>query len=292
MSNCPNIIPGCWSGECELVLNAGRQAIRFNGKDYAPDDSTAYVEFRLAYAFPKGFSVYGDALLPEVVKASAGSIVDKPLNLAHKMKSYAPDQIHRDRVIGNIRDVEVVMEDGLPHLHVLASLFKAAEGVDRILGQHTGGRKQWNVSLEFLYRIANSGFVVQRAADRPGADTPAWLAQLGWDYVPIRTEGGNLFVEGEEYAGLIGLRDFKARKFTNRHAKFSHAGDMGGRAVYFAMNGLTAPGHFSGVGIVEHGAEVTARIERMLAGDNRVEAPLARLAATVKVFEKFGLPGL
>ena len=67
---------------------------------------------------------------------------------------------------------------------------------------------------------------------------------------------------------------------------------MKGRAVYFAMNGLSAPGHFSGVGIVEQGAELTARIDRMLASDDRVQAPLERLAASVKSFEKFGLASL
>lgn len=264
------------SGEAELALN-GAEVVRFNGRDYAPDQSTGFLDFRLSYAFPDGITVYGEVLTEQTVRNSWKSIVNKPLNIGHLVRSYDPENIRRDRIIGGI--VDATMEGPPNHIRALATLYKAAEGVDRIMGQHQSGRRKWTVSLEFMYDLGDSGFLVSAAGDGPTPGTPAELHRAGWNYVPLSEAPEDLFAS----------RDWEHRRFMRTHPRVPYAGQWGDRAIYLAMGGLSGTGHYSGVAVVERGAELTAKIERMMAAHPSV-APaidgLARLRGAVGRIEE------
>jgi hypothetical protein len=289
----PQVIPGVLSGVFS-ALNEAATGIDFYGQRFVPDESTAYCEFRCAYAFPEGISVYGDVLLPEVLRASAGSMLHKPLNLRHQMKRYDAENIPRDRIIGSIVAVREAREGaGAWHLHGIAAMFKNAEGVDRILGGHGSGRTPWTVSMEFAYNLGDSGFVFARnEGEAPLAGTPDWLARAGWNYAGIVGDARSVWMADQSCATLLAERDFEGRKFKKRSGRPGHpyAGEWQGRPVYFAMGGLQQAGHFSGLAHVEHGAELTARIERMLAADPGFTAAMERLESIQKISDKFVLP--
>ena len=84
---------------------AGQNSIVIDGRTFTPDPDTAYVEFRVAHAFPVT-TEYRTGIHPQVVANSYRTMVNKVFNLAHIMRKYDPKNNPRDRILGSIVAVE------------------------------------------------------------------------------------------------------------------------------------------------------------------------------------------
>lgn len=88
-------------------------AIECGGELWIPDAATAYMELYMAHSFPAFLDVAAPGerpafttLHPAVLARSFRSLRGKPVNLGHLMKSYDPDNILRDRILGTVMAVE------------------------------------------------------------------------------------------------------------------------------------------------------------------------------------------
>lgn len=250
-------------GPCEVSLCAA--AIELNGARFVPDDSTAYVEFKLSHSFPV-VNCYGDCLHPATIGRSYQSLQHKPVNFRHLMRSYDPDSIHRDRVLGAVVAVSYPQTAhgawpppadaaAAPGVRAVASLFKMADGMDRILGAFQANRTAYTVSMEVRYYHDESGFLVQ-------TEPTAGNLAPGWDYFPL----------GLAPLDLLATRDFKRNRMTTRLSEVAWGGEWQGRRVWWMMGGPSGTNHYRGVGIVEMGAEPTAAISHLLAAHEELAA--------------------
>ena len=245
---------------CEIALDD--LTLELGGKKFKPDATKAYCEFVMSHSWPV-VTFYGEALHPAAIAASYESLLHQPVNFGHQLRSYDAEKIFRDRILGSVVGVEFAGRPSptgwklpgtvaeAPGIRAVASLFKAADGADRIIGKHQTGRKPYTVSMEVSYANPESGFMVQAT---PGTIAP------GWDYIPLSgaTES------------LRATRDWKQLRMATKRSSGGYHGewkDAGGtREVFWLMGGLTGQNnHYKGVGIVEAGAEPTAEIVQMLA---------------------------
>jgi hypothetical protein len=129
--------------------------------DLKPDDFKAYVRFRVATAFPAliGPEMHGRVFgfHPQVLVNSFRTLLHQQTNLGHLLKAYGA---YRDRIIGNVVGVSVAnlqrqtkqtmaaTADAAQYLDVVAVIYKAAEGVKELLGNHTSARQKQSVSIE------------------------------------------------------------------------------------------------------------------------------------------------
>lgn len=254
---------------------AAPREIRINGQSLVPDKYTAFVEFHLAHGFPVT-TVDGFALHPQVVANSYRSLLWKPFDFAHMIRSYDPESIARDRIVGCIVGVEFPEKplggwkvqgsrSAAPGIRAVAAMFKAAEGVDRILGQFQSGRKRWTVSREMDFAPDDCGFLVR---DRGASDdvggvlapwrerTPEDLRALGWCYIPI----------GDAPADLLGV--LSPERARQREVSKSWQG----RTVLLLLGGLDGQVMFKGTGLTPVGKENEAEIAQMLASEHIVDA--------------------
>lgn len=138
--------------------------------DLKPDDYKAYVRFRIATAFPNiiGPEMHGRyfGFHPQVLANSYRTLLHQQINLGHLLKVYGA---YRDRIIGGAVGVQVgnlqrqtkqtIVDsvDSAQYLDVVAVIYKAAEGVKDLLGNHTSARKKQSVSIEAGGTLADSG---------------------------------------------------------------------------------------------------------------------------------------
>lgn len=129
--------------------------------DLKPDDFKAYVRFRIATAFPNviGPEMHGRhfGFHPQVLANSYRTLLHQQINLGHLLKAYGA---YRDRIIGGAVGVQIgnlqrqtrqTIADSVPaaqYLDVVAVIYKAAEGVKDLLGNHTSARQKQSVSIE------------------------------------------------------------------------------------------------------------------------------------------------
>lgn len=129
--------------------------------DLKPDDFKAYVRFRIATAFPNviGPEMHGRyfGFHPQVLVNSYRSLLHQQINLGHMLKAYGA---YRDRIIGCAVGVAVGNLQRQPkqtiaasvqaaqYLDVVTVIYKAAEGVKDLLGNHTSARQKQSVSIE------------------------------------------------------------------------------------------------------------------------------------------------
>jgi hypothetical protein len=129
--------------------------------DLKPDDFKAYVRFRIATAFPNviGPEMNGRyfGFHPQVLVNSYRSLLHQQINLGHMLKAYGA---YRDRIIGCAVGVAVgnlqrgpkqKIADSVAaaqYLDVVTVIYKAAEGVKDLLGNHTSARQKQSVSIE------------------------------------------------------------------------------------------------------------------------------------------------
>jgi len=233
----------------ELTLCSG--PVEINGRTIEPDDTKAVIECRLLFAFP-AVNYYGFGVHPAVIGRSYRSLELQKVDLLHLVKSYDPETITHDRIIGTVAGVEFPREpaggwravkEQSPCVRAILSIYKQAQGVDRLLGQHLGGRKEWTTSIEYSYQRKSGIFCVN---GKPDAHTPQDLAELGWKSIPF-TEAP------EELLATLPTRPYHRIKEWN------------GKAVAFLCGGVAGQISCEGIGLVENSAEEQAVITRVLA---------------------------
>lgn len=144
--------------ESEISLLAANDPVF---SDLKPDDFKGYFRFRIATAFPAviGPEMHGRyfGFHPQVLVNSYRSLLHQQTNLGHMLKCYGA---YRDRIMGGIVGVSVANLTGGPkqkiadsvaaaqYLDVVAVIYKMAEGVKDLLGNHASARQKTNVSIE------------------------------------------------------------------------------------------------------------------------------------------------
>lgn len=266
---------------CEFL----EHAITFQRERLVPDVTKGYVEFSLAHAFPV-VTAYQSAFHPGTVQHSYGSMRHQVLDLRHQVASYFKDSDHpvrEDRIIGSVLGVEFPMApaggwaltdaDRSPGIRGVAVLHKQAKGVDRVLGEHQGGRHQWTVSLEVDYRLSESAVLLvptdgARELDTIAFQTPALYARAGLHCLA--------FLDAPD--DLLACYDDERGMFTRMYR---------GWKPITLLGGVDGEVHFKGVGLVEYGAEPTARVEQMLAEEPQWAAFARGLETIATGLERF-----
>lgn len=251
-------------------LDCGDVAVSCNGAVYNPDATKGYVECSFSHVWPV-VTYYGECLSPETVRRSFSSVLHQPVNREHRMRIHDPEKKAPDEVIGCIVSAECGIHSGAalpdsvessPGIRAVAAIFKQANGVDKIIGQHQSGRHRMTVSMEVIYSPAESGFIMR--GEDPGEDELQWTPEpwrrQGLMYVPAEHADSDL-VDTRDWARLR-MRDMKAggKGYFGRLRRGKKE-----REVYFMMGGLVGAVHYSGLAIVKAGAEPTAQITQMLA---------------------------
>lgn len=231
---CPCVV----SSETEISLLSANDPVF---SDLRPDDYKAYVRFRIATAFPNviGPEMHGRffGFHPQVLANSYRSLLHQQLNLGHLLKVYGA---YRDRIIGGAVGVSVgnlqrqsrqSITDSVAtaqYLDVVAVIYKAAEGVKDLLGNHLSSRQKQSVSIE---------------AGAPIADH--------WVYDPRDRSLMPLQAAMEAYPKLISTHQEKGLQI----------GKIDGVQLALAPGGDSGSIQFRGVGVTPNPAEAqTARI--------------------------------
>lgn len=211
------------SGEIELqnlkmveaTAEAGSAAATMG---FVPDQWKAFMEFDICHTLP---AVLGPvqagnyiAFQPETIAASYASLCFQQLNLRHAIRQYSVDagneDVSRDRIVG------CIVMTGVPRkpmngygtsqicIHATAVVFKLAEGVDRIIGQHLTGRKKQSVSIEVITPPPNIGIL------RPSTGELHPILNLPEHFEAALSDVGEGFphvgkIEGEQLLVIYGL---------------------------------------------------------------------------------------
>lgn len=249
-----------------VTLCAGAE-LKVGGRKCRPDVAKAFVEAFFGGCLPV-VTAYGQAMLPGVVARSFRGMEAQVVNLDHQVRSYAPDSIPRDRIIGGVFALEYPDEPeggwripesaaGVPLVRTALSIYKAAEGVNRVLGAHQASRREYTVSLECRWYVAESAWCWRAGAEPvPGAtDLGSGWEGLAWADAPAALRA----CWGEEANAVTGTWE--------------------GRRVVHLMGGLDGAVEFTGIALVERGAEPTAEIRKVLcAAPEATPEQLAALA--------------
>lgn len=156
--------------DVKLLSQETASSSAFASEGYEPDNWKGYIEFRLCHSMPvvAGPLASGNftAYHPAVIARSYKSLLHQQMNLHHRIKSYNPKVIPRDRIVGAVvavkfpehaaRQVPKSKEEAVP-ITALAAIFKQAEGVPKMLGDHLASRETWSVSLEMAFSIVECG---------------------------------------------------------------------------------------------------------------------------------------
>lgn len=207
----------------------------FANRGYKPDNWKAYAEFRINHSMPvvAGPLVSGNytAYHPGVLARSYESMMHQQMNLRHQVKSYAPKDIPRDRIVGAIIAVHYpqnaathipkTKEEAVP-ITALCAIFKQAEGVPKMMGDHLASRQEWSVSSEVVFQIDQVGLYL--ASD--GSITPIMEASPEmWKGITRNPKTGGLRIgrlggqpEGEQMVvapgGIDGTIEYQGVGFT------------------------------------------------------------------------------
>ena len=285
-----------------VSLCAGKNSVTIAGQTFTPDADTAYVEFRLAHAFPVT-TKYRTGIHPQVVANSHRSLVNKVFNLAHIMRKYDQRNNPQDRILGTVLAVEFPEEpEGgwkvqasraeAPGIRAVAVMHKAAQWVEEILSSWSAGRTpfdpagEWTVSMENQHQLEESGFLVSAergvadAKPRFGAElkkfaesTPQDIAALGYVYVPCVSAPLALLdcLNNDQDDAREGIASTRVcRNFL-------------GQETILLLNGLDGAIRFNGVGLCPAGMEPEARVEQMLAAEKMFD-----FGRVLAAFDDFG----
>lgn len=230
---------------------------------FVPDEFTAYFDVRFSAAFPT-VTAFGSCLHPQVIANSYQSMLHKIVNIGHTVRAYDDSGKTRDRIIGTVVAVEYpqlanpnlrwqVSKDSIPSVRAVLAIGKQAQGVDRIIGQHQSGRRQWSVSMEMLFSLEDSGFVVKRNVSNTqvyyGQDTPYDIAGLGYQYVAYEKADKDLKDTWDRKKGRI------CKKYQDNDTYLMQGG-LGGKVMYF------------GIALTDSPAEPAASLDKIMASDN------------------------
>ncbi len=253
------------------------EAIEIAGQKLVPDETKGYIEFRFSHSLPV-VNAYGQALHPNVIGMSYNSLLHQPLDYEHQLVAYNKEKIHHDKILGSVVAVEfprapmggwrVPTNPGeAPAIRAAASFAKLARGMDTVMGKHLSGRHQFTVSMEVQYAFKDCAFAVSLNGGKPKFDTPDDMVKAGFEYIP--------WIQAED--DLLGCFSPTRNRIIS---------EWKGRKVIQLMGGIDKPVHYSGVGIVQYGAEKPAEILQMAASKTedvvkQVLSPLQALADLV-----------
>lgn len=217
---------------------------------FEADESKAYIEFDICHTLP---AVAGPVQLgnfigyfPSTLEASHASLVHQQFNLRHMLKFYGSEKqpIHKDRIIGCIVASKVPRkpfkgwrEPGKPEgetsqMHCCAVVFKLADGVGRMLGDHLTTKRTQSVSIEVTTHLGNIGL-----------------------YRPSTDELHSVLEPPDEW--LTALRLVKG-------TAMPAVGELQGERL-IVVYGMGEPVHFRGVGATDRPAERAAKITSVTA---------------------------
>lgn len=256
-----------------VITLCGDDGVEFLGRRYVPDETKAYLIFKMAHAFPVT-TMYGTALHPSVTHKSFKSLEHQFLNFEHQIAAYETDRDVRDRVVGSVLAVDYpsmpaggwrIGKDPTqsPGITALSVIFKQAQGLSKILGEHVSGKHRYAVSMECAYRLDGSGFAVELRGKQPEFNfTPSDMLAAGYEYVPYLSAPPE-------------LQAVFSRKKNRVVAMYK------GRKCFVLMGGIDGQVHFAGTGLVRYGAEPPARILRLVASGTNVAQELSQAITTV-----------
>lgn len=238
-----------------------------------PDSSKAYLEFAISHSWP-AITAFGTSIHPATVVRSYDSMLHQVFNLSHLMKEYSPRDQHgkvvektaipHDNILGGVAAVELAglspgcsptLTGDQAWIRGAAHIFKNAERVPKLLGEHLAGRHKWSVSMEVDFSPLDSGFLVRHPDQAKPAQaallaefTPAELKGSEWGYVPA--------VNAPEE--LLACYDLEKTRIVKPWGKLP---------VVLLKGGFDGTAHFYGVGLVRYGAEREAEVLQIMASD-------------------------
>ncbi len=240
-------------------------SVTLNGITYVPNATVAYVEFCCAHTIPVA-TQYKTMLHPDVVARFYRTMLHQQFNLNHQLRVHEKNKkeedrkIKKDRIIGAVMDVWFpsapegvyrISRDKAtaPGIRGVASLFKQADGADKLIGGHQSGRREMSVSMEMDFDPSQSGFVIDapNPIEGHGSGTPNNLRDAGYLYVPATQAPVDLLQCWNKKKGMIDQ-------------------DWRGKPVYMLCGGLDSWVHFGGLGMVDIPMEKEAEIVRLAAG--------------------------
>jgi len=264
-------------GDFDAVIGDLESASPFTKLRVQADKWKSYLEASTLKAFPNvaGPAASGNYLgnHAQVIARNHTSLHHQWLNLEHSIAAYGSN---RDRIIGAILSTHFPPAPGgamkwempasveaAPAVSVLAVMFKLAQGVSTVMGQHMTGRKTFSVSIEQITDFDNLGIYfpsTQETVMMMDADTET-LSAIG------ESESGGI---------LLG----------------KHPGT--GEQLAFAYGGMDGEVDFRGLAVVERGADKKAFIARIEASAGEGLSDLCSVnsstAAAVLLLEQ--LPGM
>jgi hypothetical protein len=162
------------------------------------------------------------------------------------------------------------INESSPHITGVGVLWKRAQGMRRILGEHLTGHHQWAVSYDALWGGEEKNATVQQVL----AKTSSFAVQLPKDGKPELGFSPPDFLEaGWEYIpGNEAPKDLLNTTTSGDGTAFRVDKQWHGRKVVVLMNDQVGHVHFSGLAIVRYGAEKAAGIRSVVASGT---SPLA-----------------
>lgn len=222
----------------------------FANQNHKPDLFKAYVDFEICHSFPQiiGPTMSGAYIgyHPAVLAANHDGLTHQWMNLRHQTKANDVEGKARDRIVGCIIATHFPAAPGMgwkipekpaeaPFITARAVLFKLAEGMNRVIGDHQTSRQDWNVSIEVDATIENLGI-----------------------YLPSTREIWSLNDVPEDLLDAVSV---------NKKSKSLVIGQARGQQLAFAYGHTKGKLHFRGVGMTPNPAERTAKITSIQAED-------------------------
>jgi hypothetical protein len=152
----------------------------FGDLGYAPDRWKGYMEFDICHSLPavlgpvmEGFYC---AYTPSSLAMSHASLLHQQVNLGHLLKTYGKEEgreVSKDRIVGCVVATffpdepeggwQVDMSsspNAAPCIRACAVIFKLADGVNRVVGDHQTSREKQSVSIEAITTYDNLGVLL------------------------------------------------------------------------------------------------------------------------------------
>lgn len=208
----------------------------FAGLGFKADSWKAYVEFEICHSLPNIIGPVQEGnyvgYTAETLAMSHTGLMHQQMNLRHLLKAYDPKNITRDRIVGCVVATWFpkaplggwkmgASGKQAPAIKAVAVVFKLAEGVNSMLGQHMASREKQSVSIESITSLSNIGLWRPSVPDQvvPLLDAGEMESCIS------RSESGNLVVgeyQGEQVVMIYGTGkpvDFRGVGFTPRPAE-------------------------------------------------------------------------
>ena len=190
-------------------LNAGRQELSaistlelqkesflIGSKEYTPNATQAYFTFTIANSWPEvndnivGFSV-------KTLLRSYATVQHEPIDVDHQLEGNGIMLMDGNKIIGHMIDASLVEDkDGSNSILVAGVLYKRTKQAQDIIMDIASGGSEWKISMEVLYKPAESGFMFADNSYVPLEDAEEGLITA--------YQNGSTIYEGQKYGFLAG----------------------------------------------------------------------------------------